>query len=189
VLQKNPTIVMIYIGINDVWHWTHPDVVARGKKGTTPEAFESGLNDMIKRINGAGARIILCTPTMIGEKPDGSNPTDKMLDEYAEISRRVAKETGSQLLDLRKAFVSYLKEHNPENAEKGILTTDGVHMNDRGNLLLSAQVLEALNVPVPAVPSAPADGEGQSGDHPRRADPGHAPGIHQGILPAGESGG
>ena len=156
VLQKNPTIVMIYIGINDVWHWTHPDVVARGKKGTTPEAFESGLNDMIKRINGAGARVILCTPTMIGEKPDGSNPTDKMLDEYAEISRRVAKETGSQLLDLRKAFVSYLKEHNPENAEKGILTTDGVHMNDRGNLLLSAQVLEALNVPVPVAPSAPA---------------------------------
>lgn len=42
VLQENPSIVMIYIGINDVWHWTHPKVVARGKKGTTPEVFESG---------------------------------------------------------------------------------------------------------------------------------------------------
>ncbi len=29
VLQKDPTVVMIYIGINDVWHWTHPKVVAR----------------------------------------------------------------------------------------------------------------------------------------------------------------
>jgi len=59
----------------------------------------------------------------------------------------VAKETGSQLLDLRKAFISYLKEHNPENAEKGILTGDSVHMNPRGNRLLADLVLEALKVP------------------------------------------
>jgi len=147
VLQKNPTIVLIYIGINDVWHWTHPRVKARGKKGTTPEAFESGLKDMIKQVNDVGARVILCTPTVIGEKADGSNPDDKMLDQYSDISRKVAKQTGSQLLDLRKAFIAYLKEHNPENAEKGILTGDSVHMNARGNRLLSTLVLEALNVP------------------------------------------
>jgi len=147
VLQKKPTIVLIYIGINDVWHWTHPRVKARGKKGTTPEAFESGLKDMIKKINDVGARVILCTPTVIGEKSDGSNPDDKMLDQYSDISRKVAKQTGSQLLDLRKAFISHLKEHNPENAEKGILTGDSVHMNARGNRLLADLVLEALNVP------------------------------------------
>ena len=147
VLQKNPTIVMIYIGINDVWHWTHPKVVARGKKGTTPEAFESGLKDMIKRINGVGARVILCTPSVIGEKHDGSNPNDKMLDQYSDISRKVAQETGSQLLDLRKEFLMYLKEHNPKNAEKGILTKDSVHMNEAGNRFLCEQVLDALNVP------------------------------------------
>ena len=80
VLQKKPTIVFIYIGINDVWHWTHPRVVARGKKGTTPEDFESGLRDMIQKINDIGARVILCTPTVIGEKPDGTNPDDERLD-------------------------------------------------------------------------------------------------------------
>ena len=98
VLQKKPTIVFIYIGINDVWHWTHPRVVARGKKGTTPEDFESGLRDMIQKINDIGARVILCTPTVIGEKPDGTNPDDERLDQYADISRKVAKETGSQLV-------------------------------------------------------------------------------------------
>ncbi|MDB4548933.1 GDSL-type esterase/lipase family protein, partial [Akkermansiaceae bacterium] len=55
VLQKNPSIVFIYLGINDVWHWTHPAVVARGKKGTTPEDFENGLKEMILKINKAGA--------------------------------------------------------------------------------------------------------------------------------------
>ena len=147
VLQKNPTIVMIYIGINDVWHWTHPKVVARGKKGTTPEAFESGLKDMIAQIQNVGARVILCTPSVIGEKSDGSNPEDKMLDQYADISRKVAQETGSQLLDIRKACIEYLKGHNPDQAEEGILTSDRVHMNAEGNRFLSTLVLEALGVP------------------------------------------
>lgn len=149
VLKKKPTIVFIYIGINDVWHWTHPKVVARGKKGTTHEEFENGLKDMIAKISKAGARVILCTPTMIGEKNDGSNPDDKMLDQYSDISRKVAKETKSQLLDFRKIFLTQLKKHNPENATKGIFTSDGVHMNERGNRLLSRFVLKELQVKTP----------------------------------------
>lgn len=146
VLQKNPSIVFIYLGINDVWHWTHPAVVARGKKGTTPEDFENGLKKMISKINKAGARVILCTPTVIGEKFDGSNSDDKMLEEYSDISRKVAKETESQLLDLRKSFLNQLKKHNLKNATKGIFTSDGVHLNEKGNRLLSTLVLRALNV-------------------------------------------
>ena len=146
VLQKNPSIVFIYLGINDVWHWTHPAVVARGKKGTTPEDFENGLKEMILKINKAGARVILCTQTVIGEKSDGSNSDDKMLDQYSDISRKVAKETKSQLLDLRKSFLNQLKRRNPENATKGIFTSDGVHLNEKGNRLLSSLVLRALNV-------------------------------------------
>ena len=146
VLQKNPSIVFIYLGINDVWHWTHPAVVARGKKGTTPEDFENGLKEMILKIKKAGARIILCTPTVIGEKSDGSNSDDKMLDQYSDISRKVANETKSQLLDLRKSFLNQLKKRNLENATKGIFTTDGVHLNEEGNRLLSSLVLRSLNV-------------------------------------------
>jgi sialate O-acetylesterase len=148
VLQKKPTVVVIYIGINDVWHWALRKRGGKGfRTGTTPEHFESGLKDMISKINGVGARVILCTPTVIGEKSDGTNPQDKMLDEYADISRKVARDTGSQLLDLRKACVDYLKAHNSENAERGVLTKDRVHMNANGNAFLSQLVIKALNVP------------------------------------------
>ncbi len=140
VLQKNPTIVLIYIGINDVWHWNR-------NAGTKKEDFEAGLRDMISQINLAGARVILCTPTVIGEKTDETNQFDKMLDEYSEISRKVAKETNSQLLDLRKAFVTYLKKNNTNNVAQGILTTDTVHLNNNGDIFLSELVLNALNVP------------------------------------------
>lgn len=148
VLAKEPTIVVIYIGINDVWHWSHPKVKALGRKGTTKEDFETGLLDIIGKIKDAGARVILCTPTVIGEKADGTNAEDEMLDDYAAISRKVAEKTDSQLLDLRKEFMDYLKEHNPENAEKGILTRDTVHMNAQGNRLLAELMLGALEVPV-----------------------------------------
>ncbi len=140
VLDKHPTIVVIYIGINDVWHWVTP-----GLKGTTKEDFESGLKSIIVLIQNAGARVILCTPSVIGEKNDGTNPQDTMLDEYSDISRRVAKETGSTLCDLHKAFAGYLKSHNPNNEEKGILTVDKVHLNDEGNRFVAEQMLKVLD--------------------------------------------
>jgi len=145
VIAKKPTIVFIYIGINDVWHWRKkPDGTMAG--GTPKDQYEAGLKDLIARINRAGARVILCTPTVIGEKPDGSNERDPMLEEYAAISRKVATETGTQLLDLRKAFIEYLKVHNREGKSKGVLTRDTVHLNAQGNRLVADEMLAALGV-------------------------------------------
>jgi len=143
VLEKKPTIVFIYIGINDVWHW-HKQADGTMVGGTTKEAFEAGLKDIIARIKTAGARIILCTPSVIGEKHDGKNERDAMLEEYSAISRSVAKETGTPLLDLRKAFLAYLKKHNKENKDRDILTADSVHLNDAGNRLVADLMLSAL---------------------------------------------
>ncbi|MEZ6034522.1 MAG: Dabb family protein [Planctomycetaceae bacterium] len=136
VLAHKPNTVVIYIGINDVWHST------RGQ-GTDITAFESGLRNLIKRCSEAGARVILCTPSVIGEKHDGSNDLDKMLDEYSAVSRKVAMESGAMLLDLRAAFVAYLKEYNTANEPQGVLTSDGVHLNDAGNRFVAVRMLEA----------------------------------------------
>jgi lysophospholipase L1-like esterase len=139
VLSKKPSLVVIYIGINDVWH-------SQMGKGTPKDAYQAGLKALVQRIGDGGARVILCTPSVIGEKADGSNKLDPMLEEYSDISRAVAKESGAQLLDLRRAFLTYLDKHNASGAEKGILTTDGVHLNPAGNQLVAAQVLAALGV-------------------------------------------
>jgi len=153
VLSKKPTIVFIYIGINDVWHWRKDAKSGQMAGGTTKEKFEEGLKDLIARIKAAGGRVILCTPSVIGEKTDGSNERDKMLDEYSDISRKVAADTGTQLNDLRKAFLAYLKEHNKENQPKGILTSDTVHLNAAGNKFVAAQMLQALGIKAEPVES------------------------------------
>lgn len=137
VLSKKPTVVVIYIGINDVWH-------SQNGKGTSKEAYEKGLKSLIERITKAGARPVLCTASVIGEKTDGSNPLDKMLDEYCEISRGVAKATDTQLIDLRQAFLDYLKKNNPDNKDRGFLTNDTVHLNADGNRFVAEQMLTGL---------------------------------------------
>lgn len=137
VLAKKPNIVVIYIGINDVWH-------SQNGRGTSAEDFEQGLRRIIAALQQQHAKAILCTASVIGEKHDGSNPLDKMLDQYCQISRKVAAETKCPLIDLRQAFLAHLKEHNAMNADKNILTTDGVHLNDAGNEFVAKQMLKAL---------------------------------------------
>lgn len=138
VLSRKPTIVFIYIGINDVWHST-------GGNGTPKDQFESGVRDLISKITAAGAKVVLCTPSTIGEKTDGSNPLDPMLEEYAAVSRKVAAETGVTLCDLRRSFIDHLKQQNPANKESGILTGDGVHLNPVGNQFVAARAADAIS--------------------------------------------
>jgi lysophospholipase L1-like esterase len=136
VLAKKPTVVIVYIGINDVWHGENDPA-----RGTSKEAYKAGLEDVIKRIQGAGARVILCTPSVIGEKKDGANKNDARLDEYSAISRAVARDLKVPVCDLRSAFQTYLKTHNSDNKDRGILTGDGVHLNDAGNKFVAEQMM------------------------------------------------
>jgi lysophospholipase L1-like esterase len=137
VINRKPTIVVIYIGINDVWH-------SESGRGTSKENYEKGLKEIIQKIHDAGSKVILCTASVIGEKHDGSNKLDTMLDEYCDLSRKIAAETKVQLLDLRKAFLDYSKAHNKDNKEAGVLTSDRVHLNAAGNRFVANQMLAAL---------------------------------------------
>lgn len=137
VLSKNPTIVFIYIGINDVWH-------SQSGRGTAKDVYEAGLNDLIDKMQEAGATVVLATPSVIGEKAYGENKLDEMLAEYANISRKVAQEQGVTLCDLRAAFEAYLKEHNPDNKDRGILTGDGVHLSADGNKFVANEAAKSI---------------------------------------------
>jgi lysophospholipase L1-like esterase len=139
VIDQKPSLVVIYIGINDVWHWKLPN-----NKGTTKAEFDRRLREVVARIQYFGAAVLLCTPSVIGEIPDSTYGQNPMLDEYSAISRKIAKELDTRLCDLHAAFRSYLLEHNPDKKEQGLLTTDGVHLNDAGNRLVADEMLKFL---------------------------------------------
>jgi lysophospholipase L1-like esterase len=140
VLAKKPTIVVVYIGINDVW--LDDKILARG---TPKDQYEAGLKDVVAKLQAGGTRVVLCTPSVIGEKKPGENKLDEKLDEYAEISRRVAKDAGCTLVDLRKAFQDHLMKNNVADKERFILTLDRVHLNDAGNRLVAEAILAKID--------------------------------------------
>jgi len=138
VLNKDPDVVVIYIGVNDVWH------KASAGTGTDADKFERFYNAIIKKIKEKNSKIILVTPAVIGEKTDYTNQLDGDLNRYSKIIRNIAATNKLPLVDLRQRFLEYSKANNPQNAERGILTTDRVHLNDRGNQLVADEVWKAI---------------------------------------------
>lgn len=127
VLAKNPDVVVIYIGVNDVWH------KMRAGTGTDPDKFEKFYLAIIRKLKQRNIRVILCTPAAIGEKTDFSNQQDGDLNAYSTIIRNLAASQQLDLVDLRTLVLDYDKRNNPKNLDRGILTTDGVHLNAAGN--------------------------------------------------------
>ncbi|SEJ71598.1 Lysophospholipase L1 [Dyadobacter koreensis] len=138
VLSKKPDVVFIYVGINDVWHKSSMGT------GTDPDKYVKFYEALIKKMKAQNIRVILCTPTVIGERNDNSNMQDGDLNHYSKLIRDIAAKNNLQLCDLRKYFQEYEVKNNPENKEKEILTTDRVHLNETGNKFLAEKMMEAL---------------------------------------------
>jgi len=138
VIAKKPNIVIIYVGINDVWHKTS------SRTGTDADKFERFYSALIKRLQKSNIQVVICTPTVIGEKYDATNENDGDLNAYSNIIRKIAADNQCKLIDLRKSFLTYEEKHNIENKASGILTTDRVHLNEAGNQFLAETMWETI---------------------------------------------
>lgn len=138
VLAKKPDVVVVWIGVNDVWHKQTTGT------GTDAEKFVKFYNALIKKFKSNNIDVYLCTPGVIGEKTDFSNELDGDLNKYSSIIRTIAKDNNCKLIDLRKGFLEYNIQNNIENKEQGILTSDGVHLNEKGNIFVAEQMMKAL---------------------------------------------
>ena len=151
VIKLNPDMVFIYIGINDVWHKYDYGT------GTDIDLYENGLRQIITDLKENGVEVILCTPTVIGENKGEFTLVNQFidietmeimnndLDDYSDIIRKLSREFDTKLLDLRKIFMQYISENNPENKSKGVLTTDGVHLNNLGSKLIANEMIKFIN--------------------------------------------
>lgn len=140
VLSHKPHTVVIYVGINDVWHKKMMGT------GTDKDKFEKFYIAIIKKLQSKKINVAVCTPTVIGEKKNSANPEDKELDAYSDVIRKLAREHNCTLIDLRAAFAKYETENNTEDKDSGILTTDRVHLNDKGNRLVADEMSKGLGL-------------------------------------------
>lgn len=138
VLDRRPDLVVICIGINDVWH------KALLHTGTDAPKFRQFYAAILDRLKRAKIHAVLCTPPCIGERKGFANALDSELNAYADTVRHLATEYRLPLCDLRDAFCLYNLDHNTDDRETGVLTTDGVHLNEAGNTLVAQRLLPFL---------------------------------------------
>ena len=139
VLKKNPDLVVIFIGVNDVWHKRTLGT------GTDADKFERFYTAVLKKLADKNIKAILCTPAVIGEKTDLTNEQDGDLNKYTNIIRGLSVKNKLPLIDLRKIFQEYNLRINTENKDRGILTRDGVHLNDKGNQLVADEMWKVIS--------------------------------------------
>lgn len=138
VLKHNADIVVIYVGVNDVWHKTSSGT------GTDYNKFGRFYEAVVNKLQAAGSKVVLCTPAVIGEKTDNSNQQDGDLNQYSNWIRSFAARKNIPLVDLRAGFINYNLKNNPQNKESGILTTDRVHLTHTGNLFVAEQMWNVI---------------------------------------------
>lgn len=138
ILSRGAEWVVIFIGVNDVYSLSHPTE-------TPVDVFEDTYRQIIERLKQAEIKTMLCTPAARGEKPLGENLLDDILDAYCNIIRKLAAEYELALCDLRQAFFDYNLQNNVNNVSQGILTTDGIHLNDTGNKFVAMEIWNVLS--------------------------------------------
>lgn len=139
VLAKSPDIVVIYVGVNDVWHKRSFGT------GTDADKFEKFYRAIIKKLQANNIRVVVCTPATIGEHKDFTNPQDGELNQYSAIIRKIAQSENLPVVDLRTVFTQYLQANNPEDKDKGVLTVDGVHLNEKGNAMVADEMWKVIS--------------------------------------------
>ena len=146
VIAHQPNVVMVSVGINDVWHGfdaEHPQ--GDGPKGIPLALYEAQVGHLVDTLReSTDAEIVLVEPTVIGEEVDSpENLRHVKLQSYVAAMRRTAESRQTLLAPLHDDFVRAIRAGRSVNPEFR-LTTDGVHLNAVGNHVMALTLLATL---------------------------------------------
>jgi len=185
VAPHDPDWVVVFIGTNDCTTWLVNGGLLRRlafrrtrryfaqEKGVTtaitPQRYEAGLRTLVAEIRGqTRAHIALCAPPPVGVEPYALRW--RLMSRYDEAVRRVAHETGCDLIDLHARWTAAARAlprrtlHQRWRVVMGelrgdggadietlarvrgyILTFDGVHFSARGAALAAEVIRDWLS--------------------------------------------
>jgi len=138
VIDRGAKLVTISIGINDVWHR-----LGKPHEEQVLAAYKENVSKMVDMAQAKKIKVILLTPTLINE--DAKSPGNERLAQYIAASKQIAKDKQCGISDLHQMFLDVLAK-KPEDVKGNWLTSDGVHMNPRGDALMAIGMLRALGV-------------------------------------------
>lgn len=134
VISKKPDVMTLSCGVNDVWH---------GPRGVELDAYKKNITEIVDRAQKAGIQVVILTSTLIGPKLDDANNTKAKA--YNEFLRNLAKERKLPVADLNADMIEAQSKDAPGGGKVNV-TTDGVHMNYLGNLMMAKGVLKSFGL-------------------------------------------
>jgi lysophospholipase L1-like esterase len=134
VLSKKPNWMTLSCGVNDVWH---------GAKGVSLEDYKKNITAILDRCQEAGVKVVVLTATQI--KLPLTSPENVKLADYNAFLREIAKARNLPLADLNAAMAAEQASLEKAGIHR-VLTSDGVHMNLHGNLMMAKGVLGAFGL-------------------------------------------
>lgn len=138
VLRRKPDVVTISVGINDVWHRLeapHDDKVLA--------AYQRNVEEMVRMAQDADIRVFLLAPTVIEE--NAASEGNKRLAKYVDAGKDVARRRSCDYVDLHGLFLRAIERRAQAGGPR--LTSDGVHMEPPGDVLMAVGILRAWGVP------------------------------------------
>ncbi len=131
VVDEHPDIVILAIGVNDVWHR-----FLLGRE-VTVEQFTENYNKLVEIIKGTGAKLLLLQPFVL-------NMEDKprlrpYIAQINEVIGNIAVREALPLIPLDEIFTGLTQDIKPEQ-----FSVDGVHPTHRGCRYIADLVIKEL---------------------------------------------
>ncbi|WP_330998110.1 SGNH/GDSL hydrolase family protein [Fictibacillus phosphorivorans] len=131
VIDLEPDLLSVSIGINDVWRQLDSPQLEQVDVSQFEEVYRGLLSQLSPK-----TKLVLMEPTIIKENTQSQG--NQLLIPYVEAVRNLAKEFDAVLVPTHEVFINHLNK-KPDVS----LTTDGVHMRRKGNELMAKTWLEA----------------------------------------------
>ena len=151
-IDQKPDLVMINVGVNDVWHaffdFPKNQFYPQGNlpMGVSLAEYREKITQMVLAAKAAEIRVVLLSPTPIGEILDG--PENRRLQEYIAAMREIALQNQCLFIDLNAPFQEVIGTYQKHAGKTlNLLAADGVHPNPSGYRIIAFTILRGLGVP------------------------------------------
>jgi lysophospholipase L1-like esterase len=135
VLDLNPDWVSVMIGVNDIWRQF--DTPLRIEGHVYIEEYARTLEELVALTRPKVKGLILGTPHII--EPNRADPMRKMIDDYGNVVRQLARKYDAVFADVQSAFDEVLVHTHPMT-----LAWDRIHPNTTGHMIIARAFLKGI---------------------------------------------
>lgn len=131
VIEEDPDVVVMQVGINDAWHRFLIGVEVK------PEDFLAHYTELVETLQTTRAQIILLQPYALNM--GGMSRVRPYLDRFNGMIDEIAKTHGVPLIPMDEIFTGVTQDIPPEQ-----FSVDGVHPTHRGCRYIADRVIKEL---------------------------------------------